>query len=167
MPGEWPPPDPGLDALIPVDEATEVPWEGGRLLQRWWFDIFNRTARLPRRSEFSPASMGRHLKGIGLMDITPEGRFVVRLAGADIARAHGHPEHGRDFSTMPGSEPMIERFRWAIRTRRPYMCLDLPLRWARKEYLVYSVLVMPLSQTGARVDMLIAHTHVPDPAEPA
>lgn len=104
--------------------------------------------------------MGRHLGGMVLHDVEP-GRteFRIRLVGNDLVEVMRHNPSGLEMRKVPNSAPLIERYRWVVRERRPYMCLDLPLAWANKEYRSYSTLVMPLSDDGERVDMLIAHVH--------
>ncbi|GIX18230.1 MAG: hypothetical protein KatS3mg119_2416 [Rhodothalassiaceae bacterium] len=152
--------DPGVAALQPVDENTLVPWEGGRLLHAWWFRA--RGAReMPARSDFEPRVMGRHLAGITLHDVLPEEpRFRVRLVGSDFVEVLGYDPTGMWVADLPGGAPLVERYRWMVANRRPYMALDLPLRWANRDYDSYSTLVMPLSSDGREIDMLIAHVDV-------
>ncbi len=151
--------DPGLAALVPVDEETRIPWPGGRVLHRWWFDARGDRA-MPARRDFSPRVMGRHLSGMVLHEVE-EGNpvFRVRLAGNDLIEAMRRNPTGLAMHEIPNGGPLLERYRWAVRERRPYMCLDLPLAWANKDFRSYSTLVMPLSDDGRRVDMLIAHVH--------
>ncbi|RMF15294.1 MAG: PAS domain-containing protein [Alphaproteobacteria bacterium] len=152
--------DPGLAALVPVEEDTRIPWEGGRVLHRWWHGA-RRGRRMPSRSDFSPRIMGRHLGGMVLHDVShgEEPDFRVRLAGSDLVDIMNFDPTGLPMCEVPNGAPIIARYRWVVRERRPYMCLDLPLDWANKDYRSYSTLVMPLSDDGERVDMLIAHVH--------
>ncbi len=154
--------DAGLAALRPVTARTRVPWEGGRLLHGWWFRARGDRA-MPARRDFSPRVMGRHLAGVGLYDVTwphaDRPHFRVRLVGSGITDVLGRDPTGFSAGEVPNVSRLIERFRWAVRERRPYMCVDLPLAWANKDFRSYSTLVMPLSDDGRRVNMLIAHLH--------
>ncbi len=160
--------DPGLAALVPVGEDTEIPWPGGRLLHRWWYHA-RRGRRMPSRCDFSPRIMGRHLGGMVLHDVEAgdEPDFRVRLAGGDLVEAMRLDPTGLVMREVPNSAPLVARYRWVVRERRPYLCLDLPLSWANKDYRSYSTLVMPLSDNDDEVDMLIAHVHLVPIARPA
>ncbi len=153
------PKDPGLAALVPVDRDTDVPWEGGRRLQAWWFAARGER-RMPRLRDFSPAAMGRHLAGIIVFDVLrAAGKvdFLVRLAGENYRLASGFGLKGRGMSAFPDAAPIRERFDWILRERRPYMALNLPSHWSGKDFVQFKSLVVPLSEDGEQVDHLMGH----------
>ena len=153
------PKDPGLAALLPVDRDTDVPWEGGRRLQAWWFAARGKR-RMPRLGDFSPAALGRYLAGIIVFDVLRAGEdvdFVVRLAGEDYRQASGFGLKGRGMNAFPQAAPIRARFEWVLRERQPYMALDLPSHWSGKDFVRFRSLVVPLSEDGERVDHLMGH----------
>ena len=148
--------DPGVAAIVPVDEDTEVPWAGGAVLKRWWFAARG-DRDVPCVQAFHPRVMGRHLSATALYDVLDEPPFFrVRLAGEDYRRAAGGSIKGVTAGDFPHTSPIFARFRWAVDNRRPYMVIDLPLLWAGKEYVLFSSLVMPLADEDGRIIRLVS-----------
>ncbi|GIX16877.1 MAG: hypothetical protein KatS3mg119_1063 [Rhodothalassiaceae bacterium] len=148
--------DPGLEALIPVGENSEIPWEGGRKLKEWWFAARG-DRDVPPASAFHPRVVGRHLPTTALYDVLPEEPFFrVRLAGEEYRRAAGRPLKGITHRDVPNAGPIFARFRWAVENRAPYMVVDLPLLWAGKEYMLFSSLVVPLADEEGRIIRLVS-----------
>lgn len=149
--------DPGLDAIIRDFTTEDIPWPGGQRLFQWWLTARGER-RFPAREDFSPALMGRHLSTMVLHDVEPgEPEFRIRLVGTQIVDLVGRDLTGLRVGDLPNSGPMAARYRWAVAERAPYMCLDLPIGWASKDYLSFSTLVLPLGPDDASVTMLIAN----------
>ncbi len=148
--------DPGVAAIVPVEEDTEIPWAGGAVLKRWWFAA--RAERdVPCVDAFHPRVMGRHLPATALYDVLDEPPFFrVRLAGEDYRRAAGGSIKGVTARDFPHTAPIFARFRWAVDNRRPYIVVDLPLLWAGKEYILFSSLVMPLADEEGTIVRLVS-----------
>lgn len=148
----------GLEAIISPVSTEMIPWTGGRKLFAWW-NAARGTRKFPARRDFSPLTMGSDLATMVLHDIGPEDApdFRLRLVGTEIVRSMKADPTGLPLAALPGTAPLAVRYRWVMRTRQPYLCLDQPLAWADKDFLSYSTLVLPLGPTDDRVEMLIAN----------
>ena len=102
--------------------------------------------------------MGRYLSSMVLHDVEPDDPvFRIRLAGTQIVDMLDRDPTGWIAGDLPNSDSLLARYRWAVAARAPYMCLDLPISWASKDYLAYSTLVLPLGPDDDTVAMLIAN----------
>ena len=142
----------------PLVDASEVPWDGGRQLARWWFAARERCP-LPSLKDFDPRQMGRFLSGVIVVDVLEEGqRFRIRLAGEDHRLAQGWRLKGADLMRFSLPYPPNERLLWLVREKRPYMARDLPGPRQATGARRYSVVAFPLSEDGERVTAVIGHT---------
>ncbi len=149
--------DPGLEAIIETFGPEDIPWQGGQRLFEWWLTARG-SRRYPAREDFDPARMGRYLSTMVLHDVEPDAPvFRIRLVGTLVVDLIGRDPTGLAAGDLPNSGPMVARYRWAVAHRAPYMCLDLPIAWASKDYMAYSTLVLPLGPDDATVNMLIAN----------
>lgn len=153
--------DPGVTAIREPASPEDIPWEGGRLLFRWWLETRG-TRRFPSRAEFDPVILGGHLATVVLHDVeADEARpdFRIRLMGTELVAFTGFDPTGRRLDELPNTASIRARYEWLVETGRPYLALDIPLGWASKEYLSYSTLALPLGADDRRVDMIMAHLH--------
>ena len=151
--------DPGIDAIRSPFALDDIPWEGGRILYRWWNTARGERA-FPSRSDFDPATLKGHLATVVLHDVLHDRDpldFRIRLAGTGMAEFLGFDPTGRSLAEVPNSAPIRARYEWLVWTKRPYLCLDIPLVWAGKEYLSYSTLALPLGDRDGQIEMIMSH----------
>ncbi len=144
--------------FVPLRDASDVPWEGGRRLADWWFSVPDGRSG-PSLRDFDPRRMGRFLSGLIVVDVVDGGRsFRIRLAGEDHRLGPDWRLKGADPTRMPLPCPSDARIRWLVRERRPYLALDLPPPRTVTDVRGYSVVAFPLFDDGERVTTIIAHT---------
>ncbi len=151
--------DPGTDAIRSPFSLDDIPWEGGRILYRWWNEARGGRA-FPSRADFDPAILKGHLATVVLHDVEHDRDppdFRIRLIGTEIVSFAGFDPTGRPLDALPNTAPIRARYSWLVRTKRPYLCLDLPLSWVSKEFISYSTLAVPLGRSDEHVDMLMSH----------
>jgi len=135
----------------------DIPWAGGRALFAWWNEARG-TRAFPNRRDFSPLVMVPFLPAIIMHDVGGSARtYSFRLVGTAITQVLGFDPTGKSLDEIPATANMRTRFDWVLENKEPYMCTDLPTRWAKKDYKKYSTLVLPLGPSDDEVTMLIAN----------
>ncbi len=148
---------PGLEDLIYDFCEDEIPWKGGKALFSWW-NKARGEHDFPARQDFSPLIMVPFLPAIMLHDVGGQARtYGMRLVGTAITDVLEYDPTGKMLDEIPATATLRARYDWALEHKKPYMCLDVPARWANKDYKAYSTLVLPLGPPGGEVNMLIAN----------
>lgn len=142
---------------VPVDALGDAKLE--RLLAYWQARRGERT--LPLRSDLLPEDMGDLLGRIALVEIRGGGwLFRFRLAGTLLGPVFGMDLTGRDLDDL---EPrgyrtvLIDLFRAAVDFATP-QCREIEIRRGRRSF-TYRCLVLPVTQRGEDVDMLLVATN--------
>jgi len=149
--------DSGLKDLIVDFTEKEIPWSGGRALFAWW-NTARGQHKFPARDDFDPMKMARFLSTVVLHDVGGSARtYAFRLVGTSITELMGSDPTGKVLDDIAATDTLRSRYDWVLENKKPYMCLDLPIGWANKEYKTYSTLVLPLGETDGEVNMLIAN----------
>jgi len=141
-----------------VADFTEgdILWPGGRALYAWWDNARGERA-FPKRQDFSPLTMVPFLPAIVLHDVGGNARtYTFRLVGTAVTEVLGFDPTGMGLDEIPSTATMRTRYDWVLEHKKPYMCTNLPTRWAKKDYKSYSTLVLPLGPSDDEVTMLIA-----------
>ncbi|WP_259782305.1 PAS domain-containing protein [Aestuariispira ectoiniformans] len=114
--------------------------------------------RVPRRADIDPVDIPRLLPNIFIFDVIREPRdYVLRLLGTSLVSVLGKDFTGAAFDKMyQGDTAKILRYQydWIVDHWEPvYDRLDAA--WMSKDYIYYDRLLLPLSDTGERVDKLL------------
>jgi len=152
-------PDSTTPPLDMISEFTEkeIPWAGGKALFSWW-NAARGERKFPSRQDFSPVTMAPFLPTVVLHDVGGDARtYKFRLVGTSVADVLGFDPTGKLLDEIPATANMRERYNWVLEHKKPYMCTDLPTRWAEKDYKSYSTLVLPLGPSDEEVTKLIAN----------
>lgn len=131
------------------------------LLLDYWRALIDRLDRLPKRSEIDPLDLPALLPNLFLVDVVREDgappRYRFRLLGGAItARETVRPGQFLDeFEGMRDSEVILQHYadalRLHIRLREATLAWDHPA----KRYIIYEVILLPLSEDGQAVDTLL------------
>ena len=146
-----PNPEPDLCAFAPDIAAFYTYWEGKR-----------RGRDMPARADIDPLEIVPLLPGIVLIDVVADARrFVYRLVGTREVAMRGRDPTGRSVSegfygasaeiSMASYQDVVGR-RAARLERREFTTPEG--RYGREQ-----VILLPLSDDGERVNMIIAYTH--------
>lgn len=114
----------------------------------------------PRRADMSPADFRKVLPRMMLADVLPAGggsEFRYRLAGTGICDVHGADPTGlgpRDLAPPAYGALIHDHYAEAVRTREP--ALHLIRLDSRDRDRCYARLLLPLSEDGEQVTMLIS-----------
>lgn len=112
----------------------------------------------PARADIEPLDLVRVLPRVMLADVTYDPLdFRYRLSGTGIARIHGSEPTGlrpRDLEPAEYGSLIDRHYRQCVSERRPM--LHLILLDARHRSRAYARLLLPLSNDGERVTMLMA-----------
>lgn len=126
----------------------------------------------PTRREIDPVEIPELLGFINLFEVQDEPRdFKVRLNGSEIVEILGQEITGKYCSSVISGQDAIsckKAFDICVDQRRPAI-VQTSLAFCGKPYLGQTIVVLPLSSDGERVDMIItAHSyHALDTADQA
>lgn len=128
-----------------------------RLFQYW--DAKKASRKLPLRAEINPAELRELLGFLNLYEVRHTPRdYLVRLNGSEVASAFRKDITGLLLSEAAMGETG-ERCRAAfdmcIEEEMPVLC-ETSLSFCGNDYLVQSLLALPLSRHGERADMLVS-----------
>jgi PAS domain len=95
---------PAFDRAFAAASLRGQPWSAcNRKLAEYWLTLWDGDA-LPARTRFSPGAVRELLPGIMIMEIAPNRRIAVRLAGTAINAAFGVDITGKDLLALSPSE---------------------------------------------------------------
>jgi hypothetical protein len=142
------------EPIFDLDQLREPVLIGVR---DYWQDISGGRP-LPARHDFDPLDIPHLLPHIVLFDVFDDPpSFRFRLVGTASVFNAGVDPTGQIFDEMPHSGTAVARMRQGVELRKPYFTDDV-FPWGARPNLHYRTLVMPLSDDGDAVDMLLAAT---------
>lgn len=111
---------------------------------------------LPRLGDFSLTLFAEHLPLMALNDYNPEtGRFFVRLFGSAYVDGIGRDLTRCFVDEIKNTEALLERYRWIVKEKKPYLSLNNPLFASPKAFISYDVLACPLFDDEGNVATLM------------
>tara|TARA_R110002096_G_scaffold215734_1_gene403613 strand:- start:1572 stop:2063 length:492 start_codon:yes stop_codon:yes gene_type:complete len=147
------------NSLVTDFTLQDIPWPGGREMFKWW-DQARQKRLFPTRKDFSPLAVIPLLPAIQLIDVGGIKRpYSVRLIGTRITEIIGFDPTGKELDDLPSTELVRTVYDWVVDNKKPVMRLNMPIRWGAKEFMVCSVLILPLGAGGDEVTMLMLHFH--------
>lgn len=137
----------------------DILWKGGKLT----FDLWKSKqtgGHLPSRADFHPKDLISTLPSVMLVDVHRHpSDFAVRLVGTHIVEIMGRDPTGMRVADMRGGANLVKRFTAATDKASPYLAVDVETPFKSKEAPTYSVLVLPLVDSGGAVNMLMMSLH--------
>jgi hypothetical protein len=117
---------------------------------------------MPARADIDPLQLRQYLPGIILIDVVDdERRYVYRLVGTREVAMRGKDPTGQSILQgffAPSLNAALAILDQVVETRAPlFMHRDFTAPDGRLGY--EDILMMPLSEDGARVSMLFGYTH--------
>lgn len=144
-----------------LDPAELSPQLGA--VKAYW-DAKRGVRAMPRRADIDPVELRAHLPCIGLVDVLDDGRdYRFRLLGTEFARLFGRDSTGKTLSEVYGDgDPEVLRWMMAsyadtLRTKRPVLRSGT-MRAVKKDFIRCDSLLLPLSEDGARANMILGRT---------
>lgn len=144
------------ERLIPLTDITS---NDLRELVEYW-DRIRGDRCLPMRSDFDPVEIPKLLRNIRLLDVEKDGLFRFRLYSSDstnpderdMTRRTTHDYEDRGFGDM------VTRHYAAVAADGEAKCWHIKATVATGDY-EYHRVVLPLSRTGERCDILLVKSH--------
>jgi hypothetical protein len=139
-----------------LDAMREIESGAIRQLYDYWRGKC-RDGRLPRRADIDPADLVPLLPNLLIADIEEPFRVRYRLVGTKIVEMTGFEMTGKYLDEIAASadEPTIaECYRRAAAEKRP-VCARMRWHLAEDNVAEYDCSVLPLSNDGLRVDMVL------------
>jgi hypothetical protein len=142
-----------------------------RDLHTYW-DGKRGSRRMPARADIDPLEMRAHLGNLILIDPLHMGDdFRYRLIGTHITRQHGRDSTGKTVRELyVDREPVI--FDWTMTVLRAVFGHRAPvlasnrLRAVGKEFIAANQLLLPLSDDGSSVNMILCEVIFADLSPP-
>ncbi len=123
-----------------------------------------RGREFPARTDFDPLELGYVLGNLSLLDVLSEpGRYRYRIHATNTARWFGYDLTGKEIEacSVPERRERIRRqFDEVVRRRAP-MVLRPGFTVAGRPLVTHEILVLPLADDGARIDMLMSAVVIP------
>jgi len=82
-------------------------------------------------------------------------RYRVRLVGTKVVDARGRDGTGDYYVKIEGVDLAVKRIEGIIESREARFEADFPMTWSPKDFKIHSVLSIPLSSDGAKVDKIM------------
>jgi len=144
-----------LRDIVEVIEAETLPHAYMRALFAYW-QAARGDAAAPLVTALDPLKLPREaLPYLGILDVEGDPpKFRTRLMGTRFVEASGEDLTGRLVDELPGIEPQLVRFRWAVEHRRPYF-VSSPLTWSDKDFIRYDALGLPFVDHRGAVARLV------------
>ncbi|MFP6773888.1 MAG: hypothetical protein VCE74_16365 [Alphaproteobacteria bacterium] len=129
--------------------------EGQRAIYNWYLGQAA-GGGIPMRRNFEPIDFPIFLPFLVLVDVEEAPRrYRVRLVGTKVVDARGRDGTGDYYDEVDGANLAIKRIEDIIESREPRFETDVPMTWSPKNFKIYSVLSIPLSSDGAKVDKIM------------
>ena len=141
-------------AVLLQEEATTPPHLAEAY--RFWLDAKAEEA-LPHRRFIDPTCMPVSiLRWVAVLEPIEEDQdFLIRLVGSGVSAALKTNVTNVRASTLQRVEVPVERLRWSVRNKQPYVTHH-PLTWVKdRDFIDYNVLVLPFANGGGEVARLL------------
>ena len=142
-------------------DETDIKWADGQHLYKWWLDQ-KTDGSFPSRRQFNPKDHTPILPFIFLFNVEwHEGdpHFNVRLMGSEHIDFMGYDATGFKVEQMLSGDTLKMRFLELVKRGQPYLARNVPLPWPDQKYKSYDALMLPLSEDGVTINMIISHIH--------
>lgn len=124
-----------------------------------WWRSFAVDGRLPLRREFDIAEHTSVVPDLFLVEVMPNGDYLMKLEGERVIELFGVNNTGRVVSESLGSEEyghaLAEYYREIVEERRCRRCIGNLERINEQRSLKFEAIDCPLSRDGQRVDFII------------
>lgn len=148
------PQDRGPAELLPPDCHPKI----RALLTYWRSKLQGRT--MPARRDISPFEMPELLPHLFMVDVPASGPMIYRLSGTAVVALMGHDITGRTIGEgmVPAHrEEAVTRYARIAAEAKPFFH-RARLREDTNDFVPVERLILPLSDDGARVNMMLGMT---------
>lgn len=99
----------------------------------------------PLSKDFLLTDFAKHLPFMIQNDFDARtGRFFVRFLGSGYADGVGADYTNRFVDEIPRTDSLLERSRWLVENRKPYLILGTRVTWTPKDFKYISAIACPL-----------------------
>lgn len=127
-------------------------------IHAYWCNL-RRDRPMPARADIDPAEIPKILPYLMLTDVLENGQFRYRLIGTEVERSFGAPVTGRTLEELMFGEYlayMTGLYRRVVEEKRPIFSVSRYGGTDRDHPLFTKRVMMPLSNQGASVDMVLS-----------
>lgn len=147
-------------ALIIVDPPGIKPPILRPVLDYW--EQKRGTRAMPARRDIEPSELKPYLPHLCLIKSLPGDEFRYRLVGTEITDRYGRNSTGKTIREIAASRPatldVLKRMLLAVTTHRRPVLASATLKLIGKEHVLSEALLMPLSDDGSTVTMILSAT---------
>ncbi|MBX3445176.1 MAG: PAS domain-containing protein [Parvibaculaceae bacterium] len=147
-----------VTAFRPLEDFATLPPKLAALHAWWRAKQEAKAGALPSRGDVDPAELRHMLPHIALVDVLRDPLdWRYRLVGTRLVEVMGGERTGkrmRELLTPPAIEGSVVLMTRLLETRMP-LAFTGTLYWLEREYVGFHALALPLSSTGADIDMAV------------
>ncbi len=117
---------------------------------------------MPARRDIDPAELKPYLRHLCLFEPLPSGEFFLRLMGSEITDRYGRNGTGKTLREAAANHALtleiVTRTLLAVTTHRRPVLASATLASIGQEHVLSEALLLPLSDDGANVNMILSAT---------
>jgi hypothetical protein len=148
------------DMLLVIDPPRVTPPVLRPVLDYW--DLKRGTRAMPARRDIDPAELKPYLPHLCLFEPLPSGEFLLRLMGSEITGRYGRNGTGKTLRDAAAEHALtldiVTRTLLAVSTHRRPVLASGTLASIGQEHVLSEALLLPLSDDGSRVTMILSAT---------
>jgi hypothetical protein len=148
------------DMLLVIDPPSVRPPVLRPVLDYW--DLKRGTRAMPARRDIDPTELKPYLPHLCLFESLPGGEFLLRLMGTEITDRYGRNGTGRTLRDAAADHALtldiVTRILLAVSTHRRPVLASGTLASIGQEHVLSEALLLPLSDDGANVTMILSAT---------
>jgi hypothetical protein len=148
------------DMLLVIDPPRVTPPILRPVLDYW--NLKRGTRAMPARRDIDPAELKPYLPHLCLFEPLPSGEFLLRLMGSEITGRYGRNGAGKTLRDAAAEHALtldiVTRTLLAVSTHRRPVLASGTLASSGQEHVLSEALLLPLSDDGSRVTMILSAT---------
>jgi hypothetical protein len=148
------------DMLLVIDPPRITPPVLRPVLDYWESKCGTRA--MPARRDIDPSELKPYLRHLCLFEPLPNGEFLLRLMGSEITDRYGRNGTGKTLRDAAAGHALtldiVTRTLLAVSTHRRPVLASGTLASIGQEHVLSEALLLPLSDDGANVTMILSAT---------
>jgi hypothetical protein len=148
------------DMVLVIDPPGIKPPVLRPVLDYW--ELKRGTRAMPARRDIDPAELKPYLRHLCLFEALPGGEFLLRLMGSEVTDRYGRNGTGKTLRDAAANHALtldiVTRTLLALTTHRRPMLASGTLASIGQEHVLSEALLLPLSDDGANVNMILSAT---------
>ncbi|HUJ99756.1 MAG TPA: PAS domain-containing protein [Stellaceae bacterium] len=148
------------DMVLVIDPPGIKPPVLRPVLDYW--ELKRGTRAMPARRDIDPSELKPYLRHLCLFEPLPGGEFLLRLMGSEVTDRYGRNGTGKTLRDAAANHTLtldiVTRALLALTTHRRPVLASGTLASIGQEHVLSEALLLPLSDDGANVNMILSAT---------